>query len=93
MGKLQLNGLNLGLVFNFRNGRVHKTHFLCCGVELLNLKLNTQPRQLFDSLLLNIALPDNRLDLLLLVRYINTETIICLGLGANQGSHFSSLNF
>ncbi len=58
MDKLQLTGQNLGRVFNFRNGRVHAVHLLCCGVKLPNLKLKTRPKQLLGSLPLDIALPN-----------------------------------
>ncbi len=57
MDKLHLTGQNLGRVFNFRNGRVHAVHVLCCGVKLPNLKLKTWPKQLLGSLPLDIALP------------------------------------
>ncbi len=58
MDKLQLTGWNLGRVFNYRNGRVHAVHLLCCGVKLPNFKLKTRPKQLLGSLPLDIALPN-----------------------------------
>jgi hypothetical protein len=57
MDTLQLTGLNLGRVFNFRNGRVHAMHLHCCRVKLPNLKLKTRPKQLLGSLPLDIVLP------------------------------------
>jgi len=52
MDKIQLTGQNLGLVFNFRNDRVH-----CYSVKLHHFKLKTQPKQLLGSLPLDITIP------------------------------------
>ncbi len=54
MDKLQLN---LGRVFNFRSGHLHAAPLWCYRVKLPNLDLKTQPKQLRDSLPLDIALP------------------------------------
>ncbi len=56
MDKLQLTGLNLGRVFNFRFGHLHAEHFWCYWEELPNLKLKTRPKQLLGSLPLFKAL-------------------------------------
>jgi hypothetical protein len=57
MGKLQLTGLNLGRVFNFRCGRLHAAQIWCYQVNLTNFKLKTRHKQLLGSLPLVIALP------------------------------------
>jgi hypothetical protein len=57
MDKLRLTGQNLGRVFNFRFGHLHAEHFWCYLVQLPNLKLKTQPKQLLGSLPLVIAFP------------------------------------
>jgi len=57
MDKLRPTGQNLGRVFYFRYGHVRAVHFLCEGVKLPNLKLKTQPKQVFGSFPLVIALP------------------------------------
>jgi len=49
MDKIQLTGQNLGLVFNFRNDRVHAMHLYCYSVKLHHFKLKTQPKQLLGS--------------------------------------------
>ncbi len=56
MDKFHLAEQNMGRVYYFRYGRVHAMHFLCYGVKLPNLKLNTQPKQVLGSLPLYIAL-------------------------------------
>jgi hypothetical protein len=58
MDKLQLAGLQIGRVFNFRSGHLHAAHLWCFQVKLPNLRLKTWPKQLLGYLLLDIALPE-----------------------------------
>jgi hypothetical protein len=56
MDKLQLTEQNLGRVFNFRSGHLHAADLWCYWVKLPNLNLQTWPKELLGTLLLDIAL-------------------------------------
>jgi hypothetical protein len=57
MDKVQLTGQNLGRVFNSRSGRMKVVQLLFFEAKLPNLKSKTRPKQLLNSLTLNIMLP------------------------------------
>jgi len=57
MGKLQLTGQTLGRVFNSRNVCKNNNSALMLTRSKTNLKLKTQPKQLFGYLPRDIALP------------------------------------
>jgi hypothetical protein len=57
MGKLQLTGQYVGRVFNSRSGCMCPKPLFCYEAKQPNLKLKTQPKQLFGSLPIAFALP------------------------------------
>jgi hypothetical protein len=57
MDKLQLKGLKLGRVINFRSGHLHAKHLWCYRVKLPDLKLKTRSIQRIGSLPLRYHSP------------------------------------